>query len=1455
MDRRALSRTGALRIAGARFTPDDAPHRPLLRDLLVAHLPPLQARLRTRAVDDLVRRILLVERHPIPLIEEPAIVQIAHVALRVQQVIQQLEAEERALVRDHRAFATHYAEARDDAQRRRVLVEYLAEHVRDPAQRREDIAALRRWFGPDTVRERHHRDVLAGAVLIELGLLYLAGAVPAVASDDTPDRDDALARLREARLGDFCATRLVGARRWQVRWAAGQAAIAVAEHLPYQRPIAEAGGPDPHELVRGVARHRDEHPWVQAAAIEAVVVTQPEAGRKLLAARLLHPGGELDHFVRKLALGVAARRLAPEHHAALLADLVVARDPSEHVRLGLADAVTALAWERARPLLAHLAGDPSPKVRARVAIAAARVAAATPAATRAAAELVLALTRDSHPLTLQIACEELAALASALAPVAPALLTELAPAWLDAVARLIADDTTPPRVVEIAAAAAERIDRERDPARRELTHELSLALAGIPPGGRGQLDLAAVPAARDERLLGRVLADLSRDDWGVSASARRGRLLLWRGDRLRRRAWRLVHELRHPLPNKRQAWVHTVGREARGDLRAHPGALDEATATAVPGERVTVDSEGSWARHLPLVDDVLDLPVLRPRPLRVVSSLGTTTLAPPPGLARRLRNRLLVTWRYRALAGLRLSSLSAYRDRNRRRYVEELERYGIDVSFEPHAAASPTALQLFAIGPFAAASQWLSENRTYFLSPTQNSQTALVAFGGALAGLFFLRGWHKRRLIDRARGSIPLTIGGWGTRGKSGTERLKAGLLDGLGYEVFVKTTGCEAMFIHSAPLQQPTEIFIYRPYDKSTIWEQMAMLLLGSRLGTEAFLWECMALNPKYVHLLQHDWMNDDLVTLTNCYPDHEDIQGPAGADVARVITEFIPTRGTLVTSETSYLPLFRQVCAARGTTMHAVGERDAELIADDVLELFPYREHPRNIALVTRVATELGIDPDLAQLTMAQGVVPDLGVLKAYPTVRVRGRRLTFVSGNSANERTGFINNWRRMQLDQLDVEHEPARLVVTLVNNRADRIARSEVFARIVVRDAAADRHVLIGTNLKGLRGFLDRAVDDYLRELSLIEPAELVAGEVPAVIAARVQQALGNLRLPAPTAEALLRRLAVWAAAVDHALDDAARPRLTALLAARLAPEANPPVDLAVARRAVAADRELQQALRAALVPCAAPADDDTPETIEPATAAEVLDHLAAELARLQVRAALEARLRALFARPDEAARRAFLAEFAAAYRALFLAQVHVVEDAGATGDQILDRCARLCPPGTDVTLVGTQNIKGTGLDVVYRALAIDRVARALRDQQSPREDRRLAALLDLESFEDHGLVDAGLARALLARPSPHRLSADETATRARIAAKVDAIWRQRKAALVDQRGAGLVDRVAAWGEGVLDWVDSIHRTHTSRRILSDLVHHRISHARAALEQRRLVTRTKGGWLLKRLRGRP
>jgi hypothetical protein len=64
------------------------------------------------------------------------------------------------------------------------------------------------------------------------------------------------------------------------------------------------------------------------------------------------------------------------------------------------------------------------------------------------------------------------------------------------------------------------------------------------------------------------------------------------------------------------------------------------------------------------------------------------------------------------------------------------------------------------------------------------------------------------------------------------------------------------------------------------------------------------------------------------------------------------------------------------------------------------------------------------------------------------------------SANERAGFLSNWTRLSFDKLDKDKTPGVDSVIIVNNRADRVARSRVFAKIVVEDIGVD-HILLST----------------------------------------------------------------------------------------------------------------------------------------------------------------------------------------------------------------------------------------------------------------------------------------------------------------------------------------------------------------------------------------------------------
>jgi len=138
------------------------------------------------------------------------------------------------------------------------------------------------------------------------------------------------------------------------------------------------------------------------------------------------------------------------------------------------------------------------------------------------------------------------------------------------------------------------------------------------------------------------------------------------------------------------------------------------------------------------------------------------------------------------------------------------------------------------------------------------------------------------------------------------------------------------------------------------------------------------MGLNPDFITTLQRQWMRDDVSTITNTYSYHNDQQGPAGADIPKVMPGFIQDNAKLLISEEYMLLILHEAAAdERGTSTHAVGWLEADLLTSDMLGRFPYDEHPYNIALVLAMCVELAIAHDFALKEMADRAVPDLGVL----------------------------------------------------------------------------------------------------------------------------------------------------------------------------------------------------------------------------------------------------------------------------------------------------------------------------------------------------------------------------------------------------------------------------------------------------------------------------------------------
>lgn len=1334
----------------------------------------------------------------------PALVAWAHEQLvRTEQARTRFERLSRAL------------DLAENARAREALIEeYLKETVKNPRELARDLRSRKKSRGTLVDRATLAERVVRGRADAERAAEAALALCRAALSDGHVPSTDLAPLFELARVNG----------QWSRRVEALQLLADLARH---------GVGRDAQESIVTVARAlttRTEHRWVQPAALAALATVDAASAIATARDRLASPEKGDDFLVRERILELAARGALGKNAWEHLVHLAMV-DPSEHVRITLA------RGERDPERLARLSrADASPKVRA-----AAAVALASHEPERAEVELAAALESDPHDLPVRTAAEELVSLARRDGIIDP-------DAVLASLSRASQRSELSPAVRARIADALSEVAVLCDPLARAAHDLLAPLVAETAVGGRSIIRDPLL-ASLDEARLGRVLSVLALHDFALGVDRLPDGIVLHRGEPRRVAAWRVLHELTHPAPTKRQAFDHTVGRVPEGALRAPPGGLAELTATQVPGERVLSERVGGWGRHLPLVDDLLSTGVLRRKSVTLYGSTGTTTLTPPSSIGGRIRGWLTMTARYAELSDLRRRALDADEPAAQIAFVNEVaRRTGIAVSYTPHefaktetprglapkvttftpsgAGAPATArgsqvpsppMALSVIGPAALGANWqgvsdlFHDLARYATSPHGNRLPHLAAYATVMIGAFLVRGVAIRRSIEHDRAAIPLVIGGWGTRGKSGVERLEAALFQGLGHECLVKTTGCEAMFIHAVPGQPAREVFIYRPYDKATVWEQRDILALARSLGVRVFLWECMALQPDLVNLLQSQWMRDDYSTITNAYPDHEDVQGPSGHDVATVISEFVPTRGNLITAEEQMLPILRERAKERHTALRQVTSREADLIADDVLARFPYAEHPKNIALVCQLARTLGIPSAVALAEMADHVVPDLGVLKEYPTVSHEGRTLSFVNGMSANERTAALGNWVRTGFQAHSADRDPGTWVVTVVNNRGDRVARSEVFARFVVEDIAAHRHFLIGTNVAGLRSFIDGALEKHLAAVS---PTYELSGDGTERLhcaRTRIDKAFARLKVSGLEASHAHAELATWRQRGAN-LPDLDEATLESLL------------------KPAAPDERYEQAREAI--------DAALPQEID----ASIRPFVISTLAKKRVVRAVHAVLaRDLGTKPT-----AVDAAFAHAYRALFDESIVAVEDPLTTGDQLLDRIARSVPPGVHARVMGLQNIKGTGLDFVYRWVSIDTVHRHLADLESKVRSRREDALRALAMHGDYGLLDARLALARVEEAQRRDSNGGELPYDVAVSRLRDVVAsRERK--LASRRTRSFSEVVRSAVGKTFDYLDSTRRRRMANELLAALVERRISQAAAAKKMREIVARTKGAWL--------
>lgn len=700
------------------------------------------------------------------------------------------------------------------------------------------------------------------------------------------------------------------------------------------------------------------------------------------------------------------------------------------------------------------------------------------------------------------------------------------------------------------------------------------------------------------------------------------------------------------------------------------------------------------------------------------------------------------------------------------------------------------------------------------------SMTVVVLLVSILISAFLLRLIIRRHRIRMARTKIPFVIGGWGTRGKSGTERKKAALFEGLGYNVVGKTTGCEAMMIHARPGQEGVELPIYRPGDKATIWEQGNVLLWASKLNTQVFLWECMALGSDYASTLQHDWMNDDLSTLSNTFVDHENVQGPTGMDVASSLTSFIPYDGELFTAEELMTPLIREIGRNRGTHVYDLSWFESDLIGDDVLKQFPYTVHPRNLGMVLKMARHLGIDDNVALKEIARNIIPDLGSFKCYRT-RFQSRYLEFWNGMSANDRISTMSNWEKAGFHH--VKPNSGTWTVTVINNRDDRIIRSREFSEIVVNDTPAHIHVLIGTNLNGLQGYLIEAVKEYAHGKNLVGTNGSQPGDTTALLErlkSNALQVFNRLKADAVSLNAITLKC-------QKMLDTADQTKAIESMLQSL-------IDQNITDQRTIVTRLTELNLKT-----------DYPEAIAAQLVRDLKDY------RL-ISTFMEFLQRELTTNAKNYSPTMINDRYRNTIIEIFKNRIVKLHNPYLSGDQVISQIVSHTPPHFTIKMMGMQNIKGTGLDFAYRWVSLDKIQSAVTRLDSDNTEDRRKALDFLIDYDDYGLLDAQLAinalkyyRKQVVRELPDIIPQLDDAI-----SKIQRQYEIRTTKINAENRYKGFQRFVLWViEQLREAGDSKRRQKQIKQILKDLFAQRISHVKAKKVLHDIKKRQEGGWMLK------
>jgi len=324
-------------------------------------------------------------------------------------------------------------------------------------------------------------------------------------------------------------------------------------------------------------------------------------------------------------------------------------------------------------------------------------------------------------------------------------------------------------------------------------------------------------------------------------------------------------------------------------------------------------------------------------------------------------------------------------------------------------------------------------------------------FLGTIVLILILIGYIERANHQNVISNIPLRIHVNGTRGKSSVTRLIAAGLRAGGMRTFAKTTGTAPRIIDS----KGKDRIIHR-LRSASIGEQIKLLRLFSKEKPDAVVMECMAVQPEYQWISEHQMIQAHIGVITNARPDHLEEMGPTIDDVKKSLGNTIPYNGKIVLGEKNIIDSVSEVTALRSTKYFVA---DENIITDSQLAGFSYIEHPQNIAIALKVCNELGIDQDTA-LNGMQNSNPDPGALVINNIDFGKGK-IYFINSMAANDPVSTLQIW-----NIINSKYFPNNYCSIYLNCREDRRSRTIQLLEMIYKKIKPQQAIIRGKKIEAL-----------------------------------------------------------------------------------------------------------------------------------------------------------------------------------------------------------------------------------------------------------------------------------------------------------------------------------------------------------------------------------------------------